>query len=150
MIEHKDLIIEREYGSHDWQQYNKRIWNQIYITVPQAMLFENFLYNFATRITDGQYSGGSWEIVEIKKGGFYFRPVSEKKWNVESMAYQSTHEMSSDGFGLAVSMLVYTNYQSQKYRYSEYLTDLYHYCRDLAFDDEAPHPENDHIFRLID
>lgn len=77
-----DLITEREYGSQDWQRYNKKIWDQIYTTVPQPLLFENFLYNYASQITDGQYTGGSWEIVEIKRGGFYFRPVANQKWNV--------------------------------------------------------------------
>lgn len=150
MTEHTDLIKEREYGSQDWRRYNKKIWNQIYTVVPESILFENFLYNQASLLTDGQYTGGQWEIIEIKSGGFYFRPVSNDKWKVSSMAYQSEHEMSSDGFGLAVSMFVFSNFQNSPKRYSEYLTDLFHFCRDLAFDDQAPHPENDHIFRLID
>lgn len=146
----KELINEREYGTHEWQRYNKKIWNQVYAFVPNAMIFESFMYNHATELSGGQYKGGQWEAVEINSGGFYFRPVSSEKWKAHSMAYQSEHEISSDCFGLTVSIMVFANYQMYIGKASEYLTELYHKCRKLAFDDSAPHPENDHIFRLID
>ena len=149
---HTDLITEREYGTREWQRFNKKTWDQVYTFVPKPMIFESYLYNYASELTNGQYTGGQWEVIEINGGGFYFRPIADKddKWKATSTAYQCDMEMSSDGFGLALSIMVFANYQMYINKPIDYLTELYHKCRDLAFNDIAAHPENDYIFRLID
>jgi len=117
---------------------------------PSAFMhFENACYAFAAHLSE-DYSGAYWQFVELSNGGFFMYPEQP---TVNASANYTEGELTGEGFGIAVCLMVYSNLSFQLQGAArETMANNYYLLREYLYDAWGLEHREDSalITRLID
>lgn len=122
---------------------------------PRFIHIEAYCYHLASKYVDG-YSGGYWEFVELYNDttsdvvGRYASLMTDSVVRLVNPMNYADVELSSSGAGIALFMMLYSDYANLLYKSrpdeSDLFTKLYFQLRDYA----CEHHESDKIFAFLD
>ena len=118
---------------------------------------EHSIFNLAGLMSRAEYQGGSWDLVTLSNGGWYYRLTTHDTDDMfcSNPAAYWEGRVSLDAFGLIVtsaacSLLSFACVEDQNERAAGRLADNYHLLRDFIYQDDHPHPEQTLIYRALD
>lgn len=120
-----------------------------------GMRLENAFYNYADKVSE-QYNGATWNILVDDEDVYSVYPDVDFKFVIgNSNNYVDAKELSPEGFGVYVSLIMYNSLCWQLHAANDPLCEtfssMYHSLRIWMMDkSELPPEEVAHILRLID
>lgn len=110
-----------------------------------CVAYEMAVYNLMTQLTNGAYSGGSWDFYTTENGGFFMQLTGEGDFTLSNEGNYTDTTMSREAACVAVNLYA-CSHLSFKYTSIEALSRnfqaLYAYAAEL--------PEAGKIFTAID
>jgi hypothetical protein len=105
---------------------------------------ESLVYDWASRLSRGAYSGGLWTFFELSNGGFYMAPADAARMRVLNLMNGYDGFMGPDAFGITVTLFALCHLAERTQE--DQIIEHYHALRDFA----ASHVEAAQIYRAID